>query len=147
MYSLDESQAGIKIARKSIHNLRYADDTILMAKSEEKLKSLLMRMTEKSEKADLKLREKKKKKPNIKASVPITSWQIEWGKVEIVIDFIFLGSKITVDGDCTHKFNNTFTPWKKSYDKPREHIEKQRSLCQQRSNGQSYDFSSSHVQV
>ena len=61
MYSLDESQAGIKIARKSIHNLRYADDTILMAKSEEKLKSLLMRMTEKSEKADLKLREKKKK--------------------------------------------------------------------------------------
>ena len=62
MYSLDESQAGIKIARKSIHNLRYADDTILMAKSEEKLKSLLMRMTEKSEKADLKLRGKKKKK-------------------------------------------------------------------------------------
>ena len=103
MYSLDESQAGIKIARKSIHNLRYADDTILMAKSEEKLKSLLMRMTEKSEKADLKLREKKKKKPNIKASVPITSWQIEWGKVEIVIDFIFLGSKITVDGDCSHE--------------------------------------------
>ena len=100
---LDESQAGIKIARKSIHNLRYADDTILMAKSEEKLKSLLMRMTEKSEKADLKLREKKKKKPNIKASLPITSWQIEWGKVEIVIDFIFLGSKITVDGDCSHE--------------------------------------------
>ena len=72
-----------------------------MAKSEEKLKSLLMRMKEKSEKADLKLNIKRK--THIKASVPITSWQIEWGKVEIVIDFIFLGSKITADGDCSHE--------------------------------------------
>ena len=72
-----------------------------MAKSEEKLKSLLMRMKEKSEKADLKLNIKRK--THIKASVPITSWQIEWGKVEIVIDFIFLGSKVTADGDCSHE--------------------------------------------
>ena len=67
--------------------------------------------------------------------------------MKIVIDFIFLGSKITVDGDCSHKCNNTFNPWKKSYDKPGEHGEKQRSLCQQRSNSQSYDFFSSHVQM
>ena len=67
--------------------------------------------------------------------------------MEIVIDFIFLGSKITVDGDCSHKCSNTFNPWKKSYDKHGEHVEKQRSLCQQRSNSQSYDFFSSHVQM
>ena len=140
---LDEAQAGIKISRRNINNLIYTDDTTLMAESEE-LKSLLMKVKEESEKIGLKLNIQKTK---IMASCPITSQQIDEEKMEIVIDFIFLGSKITVDGDCTHKFNNTFTPWKKSYDKPREHIEKQRSLCQQRSNGQSYDFSSSHVQV
>ena len=137
----DESQAEIKIARKNISNFRYTDDTTLMEESEEELKSFLMKVKEETEKDDLKLNIQK---TNIMA---VTSQQIDEEKLEIVIDFIFLGSKITVDGDCTHKFNNTFTPWKKSYDKPREHTEKQRSLCQQRSNSQSYDFSSSHVQV
>ena len=138
---LDEWQAGIKTVKRSINNFRYTDDITLMEESEEELKSFLMKVKEESEKDDLKLNIQK---TNIMA---FTSQQIDEEKMEIVIDFIFLGSKITVDGDCTHKFNNTFTPWKKSYDKPREHIEKQRSLCQQRSNGQSYDFSSSHVQV
>ena len=137
----DESQAEIKIARKNTNNFRYTDDTTLTKESEEELKSFLMKVKEETEKDDLKLNIQK---TNIMA---FTSQQIDEEKLEIVIDFIFLGSKITVDGDCTHKFNNTFTPWKKSYDKPREHIEKQRSLCQQRSNSQSYDFSSSHVQV
>ena len=94
---LDEAQAGIKIARRNIHNFRYADDTTLMAESEEKLKSLLMKVKEESEKADLKLNIKKMK---TMASSPITSWQIE---VETVRDFIFGGSKITADGDCSHE--------------------------------------------
>ena len=89
---LDESQAGIKTARRNINNVRYADDIILMAESEEELKRLLMRMKEESEKADLKLYIQKTK---IMASGPITSWQIEGEKVETVIDFIFLSSKIT----------------------------------------------------
>jgi len=97
---LDESQTGIKIARRNINNLRYADDTILMAENEEELKSLLMRVKEESEKAGLKLNIQKTK---IMASGPITSWQIEGAKVEAVTDFIFLGSKITVDGDCSHE--------------------------------------------
>ena len=97
---LDESQAGIKIAGRNINNLRYADDTILMAESEEELKSLLMRVKEESEKAGLKLNIKKTK---IMASGPITSWQIKGEKVEAVTDFIFLGSKITADGDCSHE--------------------------------------------
>ena len=95
---LDESQAGIKIARRNMNNLRYADDTTLMAECEEELKSLLMKVKDKSEKADLKLNIQKSK---IMASSPITSWQIEGGKVETVTDFIFLGSKITVDSDCS----------------------------------------------
>ena len=97
---LDESQAGIKIAGRNINNLRYADDTILMAESEEELKSLLMRVKEESEKAGLKLNIKKTK---IMASGPITSWEIKGEKVEAVTDFIFLGSKITADGDCSHE--------------------------------------------
>ena len=113
---LDESQAGIKIARRN--NLRYADDTTLMAESEEELKNLLMKMKEESEKAGLKFSIKKIK---IMASSPITSWQIEGGKVEAVTDFIFLGSKITVDSDCRHKIK-TLAPWKENYDKPRQHI-------------------------
>ena len=96
---LDESQVGIKIARRNINNLRYADDTILTAESEE-LKSLLMRMKEESEKAGLKLNIQKMK---IMASGPITSWQIEGKKVEAVTDFIFGGSKITADCDCSHE--------------------------------------------
>ena len=98
---LDEAQAGIKISRRSINNLRYADDTTLMAESEEELKSL-MRVKEESEEAGLKLNIQKMK---ITASSPITSWQIDGGKVETVADFIFLGSKITMDLDCSQKIN------------------------------------------
>ena len=94
---LDEAQAGIKIARRKINDLRYADDTTLMAESEEKQKSFLMKVKEESEKVGLKLNIQKTK---ITASSPITSWQIGG---ETVADFIFLGSKITVDGDCSHE--------------------------------------------
>ena len=93
---LDEAQAGIKIAGRNINNLRYADDTTLMAESKEELKSLLMRVKEESEKADLKLNIQKTK---ILASSPITSWQIDAETMETVTDFIFLSSKITADGD------------------------------------------------
>ena len=97
---LNESQAGIKIARRNINNLRYADDNTLMAESKEELKSLLMRVKQESEKTGLKLNIQKTK---IMASSPITSWQIDGEKLETVTNFIFLGSKITVDGDCSHK--------------------------------------------
>ena len=96
---LDELQAGIKTARRNSSNIRYADDTTLMAESEEELKSLLMKVKEESEKAGLNLNIQKSK---IMASSPITSWQTEGEKVEAVTDFIFLGSKITVDGDRNH---------------------------------------------
>ena len=97
---LDEAQAGIKIAGRNINNLRYADDTTLMAESEEELKSLLMKVKEESEKVDLKLNIQKTK---IMASGPITSWQIDGETVETAIDLIFGGSKITTDGDCSHE--------------------------------------------
>ena len=97
---LDEAQTGIKIARRNINNFRYADYTTLMAETEEELKSLLMKVKEESEKADLKLNIQKNK---IMASGPITSWQIDGKTVETVADFIFLGSKITADGDCSHE--------------------------------------------
>ena len=97
---LDEAQAGIKIARRNINNLRYADDTTLMAESKEELKSLLMKVKEESEKAGLKVNILKTK---IMASGPITSWQIDREKMETVADFIFLGSKITANGDCSHE--------------------------------------------
>ena len=97
---LEEAQAGIKIAGRNISNLGYADDTILMAKSEEELKSLLMKVKEECEKVGLKLNIQKTK---IMASGPITSWQIDGETVETVTDFIFLGSKTTADGDCSHK--------------------------------------------
>ena len=97
---LDEAQAGIEIARRNIYNLRYADNTTLIAESEEKLKSLLMKVKEESEKAGLKLSIQKTK---IMASSPITSWQIDGEAIETVSDFIFLGSKITADGDCSHE--------------------------------------------
>ena len=96
---LEEAQAGIKIARRNINNLRYADDTTLMAESEE-LKSLLMKGKEESANVGLKLNIQKTK---IMASSPITSWQIDGETMETVTDFIFLGSKITVDGDCSHE--------------------------------------------
>ena len=95
---LDEAQAGIKISRRNINNLRYADDTILKTESKEELKSLLMKVQEESEKVGLKFNIQKMK---IMASGPITSWQIDEETMEIVTDFIFLGSKITADGDCS----------------------------------------------
>ena len=97
---LDEAQAGIKTALRNISNLRYADDTTLMAESEEELKSLLMKVKEESEKVGLKLNIQKTK---ILASGPITSWQIDGETMEAARDFIFLGSKITADGDCSHE--------------------------------------------
>ena len=98
--SLEEAQAGIKIAGRNINNLRYADDTTLMAESKEEIKSILMKVKEESEKVGLKLNIQKTK---IMASGPITSWQIDRETVETVSDFIFWGSKITADGDCSHE--------------------------------------------
>ena len=97
---LEEAQDGIKTAGRNINNLRYADDTTLMAESEEELKSLLIKVKEESEKVGLKLNIQKTK---VMASRPITSWQIDGETVETVADFIFLGSKITADGDCNHE--------------------------------------------
>ena len=97
---LDEAQAGIKIAGRNLNNLRYADDTTLMAESEEELKSFLMKVKEESKKVDLKLNVHKTK---ILASGPITSWQIDGETMEIVTDFIFMGSKFIADGDCSHE--------------------------------------------
>ena len=123
---LEEAQAGIKIAGRTINNLRYADDTILMVESEEELKSLLMKMKEESEKVGLNLNIQKTK---IMASGPITSWEIEG---ETVSDFILGCSKITADGDCSHEIKRCLL-WNKSYDQPRQHIKKAETLlCQQR---------------
>ena len=103
---LDEAQAGIKIARRNINNLRYADDTTLMAESEEELKGLLMKVKEKSEKVGLKLNIQKTK---IMASGPITSWEIDGETVETVADFILGGSRITADGDCSQEIKNAYS--------------------------------------
>ena len=111
---LEEAQAGIKIARRNINNLRYADDNTLMAESEEELKSLLMKVKV-EEKVALKLNIQKMK---IMVSGPITSWEVDGKIVETVSDFIFWGSKIIADGDCSHEIK-THTPWKESYDQPR----------------------------
>ena len=97
---LDEAQTGVNIAGRNVNNLRYADDTTLMAESKEELKSLLIKIREENEKAGLKLNIQKMK---IMASNPITLWQIDGETVETVTDFIFLGSKITADGDCSHE--------------------------------------------
>ena len=112
---LEEAQAGIKIAGRNINNLRYAEDTTLMAESEEDLKNIWMKVKEESEKVGLKLNIQKMK---IMASGPITSWEIDGETVETVSEFIFGGSKITADGDCSHEIK-TLTPWKESYDQPR----------------------------
>ena len=133
---LDEVQAGIRIAGRNINNLRYADDTTLMAESEEGLKSLMMRVKEESEKVGLKLNIQKTK---IMASGPITSWEIDG---ETVPDFILGGSKITADGDGKHEIK-TLAPLKKSYDQPRQHIKKH--FANKGPSNQSYGFSSSHV--
>ena len=107
----EEAQAGIKIAGRNINNLRYADDTTLTAESEEELKSFLMKVKEESDKVGLKRNIQKTK---IMASGPITSWQIDRETVEIVRDFIFLGSKITADGDCSHAIKRHLLPGRKS---------------------------------
>ena len=136
-------EAGIKIAGRNINNLRYADDTTLMPESEEELKSLLMKVKEESEKVGLKFSIQKTK---IMTSGPITSWQIDGETAETVTDFIFLGSKITVDGDCSHEIKRRLTPSKESYYQPREHIKKQRHYFANKGlSSQSYGFSISHV--
>ena len=112
---LEETQARIKIARRNINNLRYADDTTLMAESKEELKSLLMKMKEESEKDGFTLNIQKTK---IMASGPIASWQIDGETMEKVRGFILGDSKITTDGDCSHEIK-TLAPWKKNYDKSR----------------------------
>ena len=108
---LEETQAGIKIARRNINNLSYADDTTLMAESEEELKSLLMKVKEESEKFGLKLNIQKTK---IMASDPITTWQIDGETMETVTDVIFLGSKITADGDYSHEIKRHLLPGRKA---------------------------------
>ena len=105
-WELEETQAGIKIAGRNINNHRYADDTTLMAESEEGLKTLLMKVKEESEKFGLKL---KIQKPKIMASGPISSWEIDGETVETVSDFILGGSKITADGDCSHELKDAYT--------------------------------------
>ena len=120
---LGEAQDGIKIARRNINNLRYGDDTTLMAESEEELRSLLMRMKEETEKAGLKLNTQ-----NTMTSVPITLCQIEGEKVEAVTGFIFLGSKITVDGDYTHEIKRPLLLGRKVMTNLRQHMKKQRHL-------------------
>ena len=127
---LDEAQAGIKIAGRNINNLRYADDTILMAESEEELKSLLMKVKEESEKVGLKLGIQKTK---IMASRPITSWQIDGETMETVTDFIFLGSKITAGGDCSHEIKRCLLLGRKIMTNLDSIVKAKTLLCQQRS--------------
>ena len=133
----------MKIARRNINNLRYANDITLMAESEEELKSLLMKVTEESGKADLKLNIQKTK---IVTSSPITSWQIDGETMKTVTDFIFLGSKITVDSDCSYKIKRCLLLEKKSYDTPRQHIQKQRPyFANTGPSSQGYGFSCGHL--
>ena len=138
---LDEAQAGIKIAGRNINHLRHADDITLMAENEE-LKSLLMKVKEESEKVSLKLNIQKTK---IMGSGPITSWEIDGERVETVSDFIFWGSKITADGDCSHEIKRRLLLGKKVMTKPRQHIKKQRHYFAKKGpSSQGYGFSSSH---
>ena len=120
---LEEAQAGIKIAKRNINNLRYADNTTLMAESEEELKSLLMKVKEESEKAGLKLNIQKTK---IMAFGSITSWQIDGETMETVKEFIFGGCKITSDGDCSHKIKTCLFLGRQGKDQPRQYIKKQK---------------------
>ena len=136
----DETQAIIETARRNINNLRYADDTTLMAESEE-LKSLLMKVKDESEKVGLKLNIQKTK---IMASGPITSWQIDRETVETVADFIFLGSKITADGDCSHEIKRHLLLGRKVMTNL-DSILKSRDITNKGPSNQSYGFSSSHV--
>ena len=127
---VDEAQAGIKIAGRNINNLRYADDTTLMAESEEELKSLLMKVKEEREKVGLKLNIQKMK---IMASGPVTSWQIGGETVETMTDFIFLSSKITADGDCSHEIKRCLLLGRKAMTNLDSTLKAETLLCQQRS--------------
>ena len=138
---LDEAQAGIKTARRNINNLRYADDTTLMAESEE-LKSLLMKVKAESEKVGLKLNIQKTK---IMASVPITSWQIDGETMETVTDFIFLGSKITADGDCSHEIKRCMLLGRKAMTNLNTVLKTRHYFADKGPSSQSYGFSSGHV--
>ena len=126
---LDKAQAEIKIARRNINNLRYADDTTLMAESEEELKSLLMKVKEESKKVGLKFNLQKTK---IIASGPITLWQIDGETVETVTDFIFLGSKLTADGDCSHEIKRCLLLGRKVMTNLDGILKGETLLCQQR---------------
>ena len=140
---LDEAQAGINSAGKEINNFKYADDTTLMAESEEELKSLLMKLKEESEKVGLKLNIQKTK---IMASGPISSCQIDGGKVEIVRDFIFLGSKITADGDCSHEIKRCLLFGRKAMTNLDSVLKKQRHYFANKGpSSQYFGFSSGHV--
>ena len=123
---LDEAQTRIKIARRNINNLRYADDTTLMAESEEELKSLLKKVKEESEKVGLKLNIQKTK---IMTSGPITSWQIDGETVEIVADFVFLGSKITADGSCSYEIKRHLLLARKAMTKLDSILKTEASVC------------------
>ena len=127
---LEDTQAGIKIAGRNINNLRYADDTTLMAESEEELKNLLMKVKEESEKAGLKLHIQKTK---VIAFGPITSWEIDGETVETVLDFIFLGSKITADGDCSHEIKRCLLLGRKAMTNLDSMLKSRDIICQQRS--------------
>ena len=140
---LEEAQAGIKIAGRNINNLRYADDTTLMAESEEELKSLLKKVKEESEKVGLKLNIQKTK---IMASSPITSWQIDGETLETMADFILGGSKITTDGDCSHEIKRHLLLGGKVMTNLDSIWKKQRHyFANKGSSSQGYGFSSSHV--
>ena len=127
---LEEAQAGIKIAGRNINHLRYADDTTLMAESEEELKSLLMKLKEESEEVGLKLNIQKRK---IMASGPITSWEIDGEIVETVSDFIFWGSKIAADGDCSHEIKRCLLLGRKVMINLDSILKTETLLCQKRS--------------
>ena len=139
---MDESQAGIKISRRNINNLRYADDTNHKAESQEELKSFLMKVKDESEKADLKFNIQKSK---IMASSPITSWQTKGGKVEIVTDFIYLGSKITVDSDCSCEIKRCLLLGRKAMTNLDSILKIRHHFANKGPSSQSYDFSSGHV--
>ena len=139
---LEEAQAGIKFSGRNLNNLRYADDTTLMAEREEELKSPLMKVKEESGKSCLKLNIQKTK---IMASGPITSLQIDAETVETVTDFIFLGSKITADADCSHEIK-ILAPWKKSCDKL-SLLKSRDYFANKGPSSQGYGFSSGHVQM
>ena len=142
---LDEEQAGNKVIGRNINNLRYADDTTLMAESKEELKSFLLKVKEESEKTGLKLNIQKTK---IMASDPITSWQIDGETLATVTDFIFLGFKITADGDCSHEIKRSLLPGRKAVTKPKQHIKKQKHYFGDKGpSSQGYGFSSRHVRM